>query len=194
MCAQENAEKPKLKLKILAIEDDQTIIKLYQHILSNDGHRVISAMSGAEAIKKLKEEAFDLVCLDLKLPDMDGVELLKLIKRKVEWIPVIIVTANPTLESSVAAVNAGIVTEYIAKPFDTKELVLIVRQSVEKARLALENKRLLKRLENTNQALTERVQQLEEFAKDTVKMQDKISELNQYVRALEQKVNSPGKK
>ncbi len=69
-----------------------------------------------------------------------------------------------------------------------------MRQSVEKARLALENKRLMKKLENTNQALMERVQQLEEFAKDTVKMQGKITELTQYVRSLEQKVNSPGKK
>ncbi len=192
MAAPEHVEKR--KLKILTIEDDPTINKLYERVLANDGHRVISAVTGAEAVKKLKEEAFDLVCLDLKLPDMDGVELLKLIKRKVEWIPVIIVTANPTLESSVAAINAGIVTEYIAKPFDTKELVLTVRQSVEKARLALENKRLMKKLENTNQALMERVQQLEEFAKDTVKMQGKITELTQYVRSLEQKVNSPGKK
>ncbi len=92
MAAPENVEKR--KLKILTIEDDPTINKLYERVLANDGHRVISAVTGAEAVKKLKEEAFDLVCLDLKLPDMDGLELLKLIKRKVEWIPVIIVTAN----------------------------------------------------------------------------------------------------
>lgn len=178
----------KRKLKILAIEDDLTIIKLYEKYLSEDGHRVVSAVTGAEAIKKLKDESFDLVCLDLKLPDMDGTELLKIIKRNVEWIPVIIVTANPTLESSLEALNAGIVTEYIAKPFNFRELAMVVRQSVEKARLALENKRLLKRLENANRALGERVQQLEDIAKDSAKMHERISELSDYVHVLEKKI------
>ncbi len=177
----------KRQLKILVIEDDPTIIKIYERILSNDGHRVVSALTGAQAVTKLKDESFDLVCLDLKLPDMDGMDLLKLIKRKVEWIPVIIVTANPSLESSLEALNAGIVTEYITKPFDTKELVITIRQSVEKAKLLLDNKRLLKRLENTNKALTERVEQLEEFAQDSVKLQRRITELNAYVESLGKK-------
>lgn len=192
MGAQENTGKR--KLKILVIEDDPTLIKLYERILLNDGHRVVSAESGSEAVNKLKDESFDLVCLDLKLPDMDGVDLIKLIKNKVEWIPVIIVTANPSLESSVEALNAGIVTEYIMKPFDTKELMIIIRQSVEKARLILENKRLLKRLESTNKALTERVEQLEEFAKDSVKLQERIAELNLYVKTLEKKFPGAGEK
>lgn len=184
----EMEELKKRKLKILAIEDDLTIIKLYEKFLTEDGHRFVSAVTGAEAIKKLKDESFDLVCLDLKLPDMDGTELLKIIKRNVEWIPVIIVTANPTLESSLEALNAGIVTEYIAKPFNFRELAMVVRQSVEKARLALENKRLLKRLENANRALGERVQQLEDIAKDSAKMHERISELSDYVHVLEKKI------
>ncbi len=118
---------------------------------------------------------------------MDGIDLLKLIKRKVEWIPVIIVTANPSLESSLEALKAGIVTEYITKPFDTKELMITIRQSVEKAKLLLDNKRLLKRLENTNKALTERVEQLEEFAKDSMKLQKQVAELNAYVESLGKK-------
>ena len=191
MHAQTNAKK---KLKILAIEDDRTIIKLYEKILKDDGHEIVSAYSGAEAITKLEQASFDLICLDLKLPDMDGVELLKVIKNQIEWIPVIIVTANPSIESSMEAVNAGVVTEYILKPFDTKELSVIVRKSVEKAKLAIENKRLLKKLENTNQALIERVEQLEDFAKQAVKSQEKIVELSQYVKSLEEKVKAFQKK
>lgn len=186
MCAQEISQNK--KLKVLAIEDDKTIIKLYEKILAAEGHKVVSAGTGGEAIRLLNEESFDLICLDLKLPDMDGAELLKIIKTKIEWTPVIIVTANPSVESSVAAVNAGIVTEYILKPFDTKELGNTIHKSVEKARLAIENKRLLKKLDAANQALTERVAQLEDLAREAVKFQAKISELTQYIQKLEAKV------
>lgn len=184
----------KKKLKVLVIEDDKTVVRLYEKILGTEGHAVISVGTGADAVNKFKEETFDLVCLDLKLPDMEGEDLLKVIKNKIEWTPVIIVTANPSVESSVAAVNAGIVTEYILKPFETKELGLLVRKSVEKAQLAIENKRLLRKLDTANQALTERVKQLEDFANDAAKFQGKIAELSEYVRKLETKVKSLEKK
>lgn len=178
------------KMNFLAIEDDQTVIKLYEKFLAEEGHTLVSATTGADGIKKMDGGAYDLIFMDLKLPDMDGMDLVRRVKDKLEWMPVIIVTANPTLESSIEAVNIGIVTEYIVKPFDSQELVLVIDKAVEKAKLAIENKRLLKKLEISNKALTERVEELEDFAKMAVEYKEKVAKLNTHIQALQAKLKT----
>ena len=177
-------------LKVLIVEDDKIVLKLYEKFFSEHGYLWEVSLSGAEAIQKIDQGKFDLVCLDLGLPDMDGMSLVDKIKNKLEWIPVIIVTANPSLESSIQAIKAGIVTEYIVKPFDAKELVFTVRQAVEKAKLAIENKRLLKKIETANQALLERVEQLEHFAKKATTFQVENNQLKIYIKELEKKLST----
>ncbi len=176
-------------LRVLIIEDDKIVLKLYEKFFSEHGYQWEVSMSGAEALQKIEQSKFDLVCLDLGLPDMDGMLLIDKIKSKVEWIPVIIVTANPSLESSLKAIKAGIVTEYIVKPFESHELIFTVRQAVEKSKLAIENKRLVKKLETANQALLERVEQLEHFAKKATTFQLEINQMKAYIGELEQKLS-----
>ena len=175
-------------LRVLIIEDDKVVLKLYEKFFSGHGYQWEVSLSGADALQKINQGKFDLVCLDLGLPDIDGMLLIDKIKNKLEWIPVIIVTANPSLESTIEAIKAGIVTEYIVKPFDAKELIFTVKQAVEKAKLAIENKRLLKKIETANQALLERVEELEQFAKEAATLQTEINQLKIYVKELEQKL------
>jgi len=171
-------------LTILAIDDEETVLKLYENILSADGHRVVKVTQGSQALKVMEEESFDLVFLDLKLPDMDGTELLKKIRSKLEWAPVVIVTGNPSIESTIEAIRAGGVYEYIIKPFRADDIQMTVRRAMEKAALSIENKRLIKKLEITNQALLERVDELQKFAEVSVDYEKKITDLQKKVEDL----------
>jgi DNA-binding NtrC family response regulator len=173
------------RMNILAIDDEITIRKLYVSILEEEGHHVSVAANAQEAVAQVNQKKFDLVFLDLKLPDIDGTEILKMIRDKLEWAPVVIVTANPSIESSIEAIRTGGVYEYIIKPFTPKELNLSIRRAIEKAELSLENKRLIRRLEAANKALTERVQEFEECANYAYEYEKRIEELQKRIKQLE---------
>lgn len=172
---------------IMAVDDEETILKLYQKILSEEGHKVVLAASGKEAMDILEHKTFDLIFLDLKLPDMDGIEILKRIREKMEWTPVIIVTANPSLETSIEAIRVGGVYEYAVKPFNSENLRLSIRRAIEKSELFIQNKRLLRKVEIANLALTERVDELEKIANTALEYEKKIEQLEKRIKELEQK-------
>lgn len=174
-------------IKILVVDDEDTVVKLYQKVISEMGHRVVVAKTGCEAMERINKENFDLIILDLKLPDIHGCKLLDQIKGKIGDAPVIIATAHPTLESSIAAIRAGSVYDYIIKPFGSDDLNLVIRRAVEKALLKNDNKRLLKRLEIANQALMERVEQLEKIATVALDYEGQIVELKVRIKQLEEK-------
>jgi len=174
----------KKEIKILAVDDDETVSKLYWNILKEMGHKVIIATTGKEAIKMIHEEQYTLIMLDLVLPDIHGSELLKRVKDKIEDTPVVIITANPSLESSIEAIRAGSVYDYIIKPFDPEDLKMVIRRALEKVELTRDNKRLMKRLQTTNKALTERVEELEEFARQEVSYATRIKELERQIKKL----------
>lgn len=176
------------KLNILAIDDDETILKLYKNLLSEDGHTVKTVKTAKDAKAAVNEQSIDCVFLDLKLPDANGMDLLKEIKGKIKFAPVIIVTANPSLQSSIEAIREGGVYEYIIKPFKKEELVRVLRSALEKAELIIENSRLVKKLARTNQALLERVDELEACAKFALEYEGKINELNQKIQTLKKQV------
>lgn len=174
------------KMKILAVDDEESALKLYTSLLKEDGYDVATAQTGTQALAQIEKEHFDLVILDLRLPDVHGTELLKEIRERAEDLSIIIVTANPSLESSMEAVRAG-VYDYIIKPFSSKDLKMVVQRAIEKVRLTVENKRLLKKLEKTNAALTERVDELERFAKIATGYEETITELKGRMKELEEK-------
>ncbi len=155
MCAEKiNHE---VKLNILAVEDEKDVQALYTAILTEEGHRVVTVSTGAQAIEKIAKEQFDLIILDLKLPDIDGTEVLKQIRKKT----VIIVTAYPSLETTLDAIKTG-VYDYIIKPFSPNQLRLVVYRVTEKIRLINENERLLRELKKTNKELKEKIKELKE--------------------------------
>ena len=131
--------------KILIVDDDKDLCFNLASILKEEGHEVITAADGKQALKAIDQSAPDLVLLDIKLPGMDGVELLPEMKRKGSHLPIIMLTANSDVKSAVKAMKLG-AYDYITKPFDDEELILIIKKALHNQYLCQEVERLRKKL------------------------------------------------
>ncbi|MFA5881843.1 MAG: sigma-54 dependent transcriptional regulator [Eubacteriales bacterium] len=110
---------------------------IIEKALSKEGYKIISAACGSEGLAKLEGFSPDLVLLDLRLPDMSGIDVLRAVKHEQPRIPVIMITAHGTVESAIEAMKIGAV-DYISKPFDMEELKIVVQRSLEVVELASE--------------------------------------------------------
>lgn len=126
-----------MKSKLLTVDDAPEIREIVSEILQLQGFEVAEAGSAAELKTKLEGEQQDVVLLDLKLPDGDGLELLPLIKQKWPDTEVIVLTGNASIDAAVAATKHG-AYQFIQKPFDPKSLVLQVEKALEHKDLASE--------------------------------------------------------
>ena len=115
----------KKRYKILVVDDEKRIVHFVRLNLEHDGFDVLAAYDGTEALKRVREDLPDLVLLDVMLPDMDGFEVLRLI-REVSDVPVIMVTAKGEEEDIVRGLELG-ADDYITKPFSPRELVSRIR-------------------------------------------------------------------
>jgi DNA-binding NtrC family response regulator len=131
--------------KILIVDDDKDLRFNLSSILKEEGHEVIAASDGKQALKVIAKSAPDLVLLDIKLPGMDGVELLQEIKRKWNNLPIIMLTATSDVKSAVKAMKLG-AYDYITKPFDDEELILIIKKALHTQYLCREVEHLRKKL------------------------------------------------
>lgn len=113
--------------KILVVEDDQNLSKLVVYNLNKADYEAETAFSGEEALEKLKQESFDLVLLDIMLPEMDGFEVCKRIRKdkKHSALPVIMVSAKGEEVDKILGFELG-VDDYVVKPFSPRELILRV--------------------------------------------------------------------
>jgi DNA-binding NtrC family response regulator len=108
-------------LKVLVVDDEEDIVEVIQDRLEAYGFTVITAGNGVEALKKLSTERFDGVFLDVKMPEMGGIETLEHIRKRDRKIPVIIITSSSTREAAIEAMAKG-ASEYVLKPFEWEEL------------------------------------------------------------------------
>ena len=121
--------------RILIIDDDETIRKSIASVLKNKGYLVDSAESGQAAIGKSETEIYDLALIDIRLPDMDGVQLLTAMKETTPEMVKIIITGYPSLQNAMEAVNRG-ADGYIVKPVKMDELLKTVEEHLKKQREA----------------------------------------------------------
>lgn len=126
---------------ILVVEDEPKMQRLIDLSLSAEGYTVRQATDAETALKLLRQERFDLVVTDLKLPGMDGLEFLQAVKRADAHLPVILMTAFGTVETAVQAMKAG-ASDYILKPFSLEEMKLVVGKELNLHRLQEENRSL----------------------------------------------------
>ena len=119
------------KYKILLVDDDETIRSTMRAILEDEGYSVDSASNGKEAIKKTQEHSYNLALLDIRLPDIEGGELLKLMKEPMPRMRKIMVTGFPSLQNAVEAVNKN-ADAYLIKPVDVDKLLATVKEQLEK--------------------------------------------------------------
>ncbi|MGH7830982.1 MAG: sigma-54-dependent transcriptional regulator, partial [Candidatus Binatia bacterium] len=131
--------------RILIVDDEENLTALFKRILQKEGYEPHCACSGIEALEKLERESFDLVITDLKMPGMDGLELLQRGKAVHSAVPFVMLTAYGTIPSAVAAMREG-AYDYLIKPVDTEELKLAVKKALELRRLSRELERLRRQL------------------------------------------------
>src|ERR671930_2431467 len=119
---------------VLVVDDEPSVATTIGAILRMDGHDVVSATTGAEALRLLNERQFDVVLTDLRLGDMDGVEVLREVQRTAPDAHAIMLTGYASLESAVAALRSG-AYDYLMKPSDVEELRATVNRAIERRRL-----------------------------------------------------------
>ena len=112
---------------ILVVDDDAEARKILSSILFEEGYSVETVENGKQAIRACEKARFDVALIDIKLPDMDGTELLHRLKEKQPHMVKIIVTGFPTLENAMKTVNEG-ADGYILKPFDIQKLLEMIRK------------------------------------------------------------------
>ena len=136
-----------MKAKILAVDDEQDMTRLLQRTLEPEiDCRVTMALSANMALSILEQEAFDLVICDIRMPGMDGFELLEYIRSTYPDLTVVMLTAFGNIESAVTAIKKG-AYDFIPKPFEQDEIIFKIRKALERSLLLKENKRLLKEKE-----------------------------------------------
>jgi DNA-binding NtrC family response regulator len=136
------------KNRILIIEDDRRLREVLQKILGRKGFRVDLAENGSEGLKKIKQDSFDVALTDLKMPGMDGMEVLQAIKKLSPQTYVIIMTAYGTIDSAVEAIRNG-AFDYITKPFKTEEILIVLEKALEDRDLRRKIDYLTKQAEQT---------------------------------------------
>lgn len=124
--------------KILVVDDERDICRALEFLLSREGYKVATANSGREALKKIESEDFDLVISDLRMEDIDGLQVLEKAIAMNSSLIVIIMTAFASVESAVEAMKKG-ASDYIVKPFINEDVKMTVRRLLEHKKVLMEN-------------------------------------------------------
>jgi two-component system, NtrC family, response regulator AtoC len=135
---------------ILIVDDEKNLRRLLREALEVDGHAVVQAATGEEALDKFQSVSCDLVLLDLILPDINGLQVLRRMKRVAADVPILIMTGYGEVRGAVEAMKAQ-AADYLCKPFDLDELKLVVTRLLESAALAQKFRRLQELEEDRHQ-------------------------------------------
>ncbi|MFZ5647501.1 MAG: sigma-54-dependent transcriptional regulator [Bacillota bacterium] len=123
--------------KILVIDDEEHMCWALERAMKQEGYQVLTTTRGRTGLELIREEAPSLVILDLKMPEMDGMEVLKKAKEYNPKLPVVMLTAHGTIETAIEAMKIG-ATDYLTKPFDLDELKMVIRQNLVMSQLVSE--------------------------------------------------------
>lgn len=152
--------------KILIIEDEAAIRRVLSKILSEEGdtYQVEEAEDGLSGIEKIKNEDYDLVLCDIKMPKMDGVEVLEAVKKIKPEIPMVMISGHGDLETAVNTMRLG-AFDYISKPPDLNRLLNTVRNALDRKQLVVENKILKKKISKNYEMIgqSEPINQIKEM-------------------------------
>jgi DNA-binding NtrC family response regulator len=130
-----------MKSRLLVLDDERRMVDIVSMVLRRDGHEVTACTSATEALQCLNEEPFDLLITDLRMPDADGLDVLKRARAAHPTLPVILMTAHASVATAIEAMKEGAV-DYVEKPFNNDELKSLVRRALDLTRLERENRYL----------------------------------------------------
>lgn len=159
-----------MKARILIVDDEQDALDLMREVFEKKGYTPITALNGLEALNIVKQQEPDVILTDIRMPEMDGMELLRVLTKDYPHIPVIMVTAHGTIETAVDAMKMG-AKDYILKPIRINEILSKVERITQLNSLIKENEYLLSKLKQTYDftnmvGKTEKIRKLFELVKD----------------------------
>jgi DNA-binding NtrC family response regulator len=138
-----------MSAKILILDDETDMLFMLEMLITDKTpHEVVSTNNPFEVEELLSKNDFNLVITDLKMPMLDGIEVLQIVKQKDADIPVIVITAFGTLEAAEEAVHRG-AYDFITKPFRKEQILVAIERALEWQRIIKENKKLKSRIEES---------------------------------------------
>ena len=138
---------------LLCVDDEANITNSLKRLFRPHGYRILTAQGGSEGLLVLEREAVDLVISDMRMPEMDGAQFLEQVRARWPNAVRILLTGYADVESTIAAINKGEIHRYVTKPWDDNDLVVMVRQALEKRHLEQENRRLEALIRTQNEQL-----------------------------------------
>ena len=133
------------RIKVLIAEDEDNLGAILEQFLVSRGHQVTTTRDGRAALQALRADQYDVALLDIVMPEMDGLEVLKCVREEASPPEVIIITGNGTIETAISAIRLG-AYDYLSKPYRMAEIDALVRRAWEKRQLSRENALLHSRL------------------------------------------------
>ncbi len=167
-------------ITLLFVDDEASILSSLRRLFRPHGYRILTAGSGAEGLGVLEKETVDLIISDMRMPEMDGAQFLEQVRGRWPGVVRILLTGYADIASTIAAINRGEIYRYIAKPWDDNEIVLTVRDALERKRLESENARLDAMTKQQNEELKALNASLEQ------KVGERTAQLRETLASLEQ--------
>ncbi len=166
---------PDMKPTLLFIDDDANILAALKRLFKPLGYNILATKSSTEAFALLEKGNIDLVICDMRMPQMNGAEMLEQIRIKWPDVVRILLTGYSDIDSTIAAINRGEIYRYISKPWDDNDMMLTVRDALERKRLLAEKQRLdtlthrqFNELKTLNSTLEDKVRQRTEELRDAL--------------------------
>jgi len=156
------AQNQRMKLRILVIDDDEDICLYLKEFLSREGYKVTTVTKPLEALPEIKEGRHQIVLLDVRMPELDGVPLLREIRAIASDVCVIIMTAYPSVESAVDTMKAD-AFDYLRKPFELEQLRQVIQRAIREKGLMVDAE------ERVNQLIGVKIRQLRKERSLTLK-------------------------
>ena len=142
-----------MRARILVVDDDKVSCQLFTEVLEAEGHEIVNAYSGEEALERLRSEPYDLLLVDVRMPGITGLEVTRIMRHEQPQLPIIVMTAFGSIETAVEAIQEGAV-DYVSKPMNLDELKRIVSRAVGQRELGAFSRSKLKELEDPEQQKT----------------------------------------
>ena len=140
--------------KILIIDDEKSIRNTLQEVLEYEKYEVEQAENGPEGIEKFQAEKFDIVLCDIKMPRMDGIEVMESLLSMIPDVPVIMISGHANIDTAVEAIKKG-AFDFIEKPLDLNRLLITIRNAMDKSHLITETKVLKRKVRKTHEMIGE---------------------------------------
>ncbi len=174
---------------IIVVEDDAGARVTLCGILEDAGYKVIGLGKGADALEEIQKKSIEVIITDIRLPDVDGMEILQLAKETNPDTAVIMMTGYASVETAINAVNEGAYA-YFIKPVNPDELKTAITNALKQQRLSLENKKLVESLQHSNKLFYEANEALKNEITERRQAEEKIQELYHKETELRQKLEA----